>query len=174
MSVATFLKVQWELARRIGRKDFDGAISALERALDGGLTDAQYLEMIAQCHYWAKREEMAIASARRALHVDPKAFGAMKFLSEVYARRGDHDTAAEFARQALEHYPEPLPETPKTFLRVLRAVSFMFPRLKPFAARTQEDIGNPNKSTEQWYAWAKEFLAWYDQTRGAQTAPTIH
>lgn len=173
-SKSTFLKVQWELARRLGRKDFDGAIRVLEQALDGGSMDAHYVEMIAHCHYWAKREEMAIASATRALHMDPKSFGAMKFLSEIHARRADHDTAAQFVRRALEHYPEPLPQTPKAFLQVLRAISFIFPRLKPFAARAQEDIGNPNKSTEQWYAWAKEFLAWYDQTQGAQTTPTIH
>lgn len=174
MSIAAFFRVQWQVARRVGRKDFDGAIRVLEQALDGGPMDAHYLEMIAHCHYWAKREEMAIASATRALQIDPGSFGAMKFLSEIYARRADHDTAAQFVRRALEHYPEPLPHAPKTFLQVLRAVSFIFPRLNPFAARTQEDVGNPNKTTEQWYAWAKEFLAWYDRTRDATTSPTIH
>jgi len=56
MFIATFLKVQWQLALRIGRQDFDGAIRVLEVALDGGATDVHYLEMIAQCHYWAKRQ----------------------------------------------------------------------------------------------------------------------
>jgi tetratricopeptide (TPR) repeat protein len=174
MAIATFFKVQWQVARRVGRKDFDGAIRVLEEALNGGAMDVHHLDLIAHCHYWAKREEMAIASAKRALDIDPKFFGAMKLLSEIYARRTDHDTAAQYVRRALEQYPQPLPATPKGFFGILRAASFLFPRLRSVAVRAREDIGNPNKNTEQWYAWAKEYLAWYDQARGESTSPTIH
>ena len=170
MAIGRFLKVQWQVARRVGRKDFDGAIRVLEEALNGGAMDVHPLELIAHCHYWAKREEMAIACAKRALDIDPKFFGAMKLLSEIYARRTDHDTAAQYVRRALEQYPRPLPPTPKAFLSILRAATFLFPRLRNVA----EDAGNPNKNTEQWYAWAKEYLAWYDHARGASASPTIH
>ena len=174
MLIATFWKVQWQLALRFGRKDFDGAIRVLEAALNGGATDVQYLEMIAQCHDWAKREEMAIASAKRALEVDAHSFEAMKLLSEIHARRIEHDIAASYVRRALEQYPQPLAQTPKVFFGILRAISLVFPRLRSLTARAKEDIGNPNKAKEQWYAWAKEYLAWYDETHGTSIRPTVH
>ncbi len=174
MAIAAFLKAQWQVARRVGRKDFDGAIRVLEEALDGGAMDVHHLELIAHCHYWANREEMAIGSAKRALDTNPKSFGAMKLLSEIYARRTDHDTAAQYVRRALEQYPHPLPATPKAFFSILRAASLLFPRLRNIAVRAKEDIGNPNKNNEQWFAWAKEYLVWYDQARGESTSPTIH
>jgi tetratricopeptide (TPR) repeat protein len=174
MFIATFWKVQWQLALRIGRQDFDGAIRVLEAALEGGATDARYLEMIAQCHYWAKREEMAIASAKRALDVDAHSFEAIKLLSEIHARRIEHDIAASYVRRALEGYPQPLPQTPKAFFGILRLVSLVFPRLRSLAARAKEDIGNPNKANEQWYEWAKKYLAWYDETHGTGVGPTVH
>ena len=134
--------------------------------------DVPHLELIAHCHYWAKREEMAIASAKRALDIDPKSFGAMKLLSEIYATRTDHDTAAQYVRRALEHYPQPAPATPGAFVGILRATSFLFPRR--IAVRAREEIENPDKNTEQWHAWAKEYLAWYDQARGESKSLTIN
>src|SRR5712692_1199648 len=174
MHFATFLKVQFQVARRVGRKDYDGAIHGLERALSGSKNDTPYLELIAQCHHWAGRDEMAIASAKKALDIDPMSFGAVKFLSEIHARRTEHELAAQYVRRGLENFPEPLPTMPRVFFGILRLASFAFPRVKAVEKKAKENISDPNRNNNEWYAWAKQYLAWYDQGHGGRATPTIH
>ena len=108
MSVVAFAKTQMEVARHIGRKDFDGAIRVLEGSLSHTPTDIPFLEMIALCYRWSHRNDMAIPAAQQALAYDANNFGAVRLLSEIYAERNEYDTAARFVRLGLESYPEPL------------------------------------------------------------------
>lgn len=173
MSVA-YAKTQMHAARCIGRKDFDGAIRVLEQSLSNDSQDTPHLEMIALCHRWAHRNDMAIATAQQALAYDPKHFGSIRLLSEIHAERREHDTAAQFVRLGLENYPGPLPATPRFFFWVLGLGAVVFPRVKRIEEAARRDIGDPNKDNREWYSWAKQYLAWCDSNSGNQQAPSVH
>lgn len=174
MSIAAFAKVQVELARCIGRRDFDRAVQVLNESLSNSEADVPSLVLIAQCHRSAGRDDMAIASAQRALAYDPRNFGSIRLMSEIYAKRREHDTAARYVRLGLESYPEPLPPMPKIFFRLLRVLAAISPRLRRIEASAREDLGDRNKENAQWYGWAKEYLAWYDARSGNRQAPRVH
>lgn len=174
MSAIAFAKTQMEVARCVGRKDFDGAIRVLEASLSHDSTDIPSLEMIALCHRWSYRDDMAIATAQQALAYDPKSFGAIRLLSEMYAERDDHDTAARFVRLGLESFPEPAPPVPNMFFWILRLISIVVPRLRRLEEAAKRDLGDRNKDNREWYSWAKQYLAWYDAASGNQQMPTVH
>lgn len=174
MSIAKFAKNQMQVAQCIGREDYDGAIRLLEESLSNSSKDLYALEMIALCHRWSHRDDLAIASARKALAYDPKHFGAIRLLSEIYAERKDHETAVQFTRLGLENYPSPLPATPKAFLWLLRVGAAIFPRLKRIYESAQGDLADPNKDCAEWYSWAKEYLTWYDSAFGGKQNPMVH
>lgn len=174
MFVVAFAKTQMEVARHIGRKDFDGAIRVLEGSLSHTPADIPFLEMIALCHRWSHRNDMAIAAAQQALAYDTNNFAAVRLLSEIYAERNEHDTAARFVRLGLESYPEPLPPMPKIFFWVLRLAAMVSPRLARIEEGANRDLGEQNKDNREWYAWAKQYLAWYETVSGSQQTPTVH
>jgi len=168
------MKSQIQVARRIGQKDYDGAIRILEGTLEKNKKDIPSLSMIALCHHWSGRSDMAIACTKQVLTFDTKNFDAIRLLSEIYAERAEHQMAAEHIRLGLENYPTPLPATPKIFFWLLRFVSYVYPKFKALEKEAREEIGNPNKSNEDWFDWAKQYLAWYDQTQGEKKSPTLH
>jgi hypothetical protein len=131
------------------------------------------LELIAQCHLWAKREDLAIEFAKKALEFEPSSIEAIKVLTTIYAKRTEHELTARYARHGLEHFPKPLPTTPKALFGILRLASLVFPTLNVIEERARQDISDPNRSNNEWHAWAKGYLAWYDQRQGARTTPTI-
>jgi tetratricopeptide (TPR) repeat protein len=174
MSIVRFAKNQMRGAQCIGRENFDGAIRFLEESLSNSSTDTPSLEMIAMCHRWSHRNDMAIASAQRALAYGPKHFGALRLLSEIYAEWKEHDIAAKFIRLGLESYPEPLPTTPKIFFWVFRLGATTFPRLRRIEEAAKRDIDDPNSGNDEWYSWAKQYLVWYDAAYGNHQTPTVH
>jgi len=56
MRVGRFVRANWQVARHVGRQDYDDAIDILERKLSGA-TASPYLELIAHRHLWGKREK---------------------------------------------------------------------------------------------------------------------
>ncbi|MDO8387384.1 MAG: hypothetical protein Q7T13_13425 [Polaromonas sp.] len=174
MSLIAFAQIQMELGRRIGRKDYDGAISILESSLSNTAKDVHALEMIAHCHRWSNRIDMAIDTARRVLVHDPKKFGALRLLSEVYAERNEHDIAAPFVRLGLESYPEPTPPAPRVVFWALRLAASVVPRIKRVEEDAREHLADPNKEVRDWFSWAKQYLAWYDSISGDKQTPIVH
>ncbi len=174
MSVVSFAKTQMEVGRCIGRKDFDAAIRILEGSLSHDPTDIPSLEMIALCHRWSHRNDMAIAAANQALAYDSKNFDAIRLLAEIYAERNEHETAVRFVRLGLESYPESLPPLPKIFFRVLHLFAAVLPRLRRIEEAARRDLGDRNKDNREWYSWAKQYLAWYDTASGSLQTPTVH
>ena len=150
------------IARLIGRKDYSGAISQLEATLQGQPTDVSALELIANCHRWSGADDKAIDTAARILEIDVTKFSALKMLSEIHAERGNPELAVSFVRRALESYPAPLePVSPKlvTLARWIFRIVAPLKRVRDDEFRVLED---PNEIDRKWYAWAKEYLAWYD------------
>lgn len=174
MSVTKFAKNQIQVAKCIGQKDFDGAIRILEKSLSDSSRDLPALEMIALCHRWSHRDSMAIASAQKALAYEPKHFGAIRLLSELYAEQENHEAAAQFARLGIENYPSPLPAASKAIMWLLRIGATVFPRLKRINEAAQRDLADPNRDRTEWYAWARAYLTWYDSTFGIKQDPTVH
>jgi tetratricopeptide (TPR) repeat protein len=130
MKISNLIKNQFELARYIGRNDFDGAIKLLDESLTNTAEDIPSLEMIAQCHHWAKRDENAIATAKLVLAYDTKNFATAQLLSTIYANCNEHKLGVDYARLALENYPKPLPPLPEYLFSLLRLASWVFPKLK--------------------------------------------
>ena len=173
MRIARVLRINWQVARRVGRQEYDGAIHILERELSGGPSDSPYLELIAQCHLWAKREDLAIEFAKKVLEFEPSSIESIKVLTRIYAKRTEHELTARYVRHGLEHFPKPLPTTPKALFGLLHLASLVFPRLNAIEERASRDISDPNRNNNEWHTWAKEYLAWYDQRQGARITPTI-
>jgi tetratricopeptide (TPR) repeat protein len=174
MQIMNFAKVQIEVGRCVGRKDFDGAIRVLESSLSNSSNDVHSLVMIAMCHRWSNRSDEAIVMAQRALAYDPKSFEAFQLLSEIYAERKEHETAAQFTRLGLDNFPEPTPSVPKFFFWVLRIGALVIPRLKRVEKSAREDLADPNKGVREWHSWAKQYLAWYDSEYRSKHTPTVH
>lgn len=164
-----------KVARCIGSKDFDGAIRIMTSGLTNSKDDVWSFEMIAQCHQWAGRADMAITFAKRALEFDPKFFGSFELLSRIYAEKAEHETAAQYARLGLENYPAPIPPMPRIVVRLFQSVfwalGIFIPRLRALA---NLDAPDPNKPNNEWYNWAKQYLEWYQETHGDPMNPTVH
>jgi tetratricopeptide (TPR) repeat protein len=174
MSFVRFSKTQLQLARFVGRKDFDGAIRVLEASLSQGADDVPALLMIALCHRWAHRDEDAILAARRVLASDPNSFEAIQLLSETHAQRGEHDVAVQFVRVGLESDPAPVPVPPTFFLWFVRIAAYLFPRLRHIENAAKAHLSDAKSGRAEWFAWARQYVAWYDQVAGNQRKPTIH
>jgi tetratricopeptide (TPR) repeat protein len=164
------VKLDLGVARCVGRNDFDGAVRLLEEALAGS-PNADDMTMLATCHRWAGRPEMAIQTAERALDLDATSFNAIQLLSELHAERKDYATAARFARLGLEQFPEPLAASPRVFQWVLSAMVALVPRMREIEASTRQTLDDPSASSRKWYEWATAYLAWYDQTCAKQSNP---
>jgi len=156
-------KDQLEVSRCIGRRDYDEAIRLISKGLVDSKEDVPSLDMIALCHHWAQRDDAAIDTANRVLSFDPKSFEAAELLSRIYFSRSEYGLAAKYARLGVDNFPEPLPLTPRFFFRLLGFLGLFSPRLKELAKETEQGIGDPNKSKNEWLAWAKQYLAWYDK-----------
>lgn len=162
MWLVPFAKIQFEVARCVGRKDYDGAIRALEGSLSNTSEDAPSLVMIAKCHRWSNRNDDALAVAQRILTFDPTNFDAFELLSEVHAERQEHETATRFIRLGLEHFPEPTPPPPKYLFRLLRIGALVSRRLRDLEETARSDLGDLDRGKREWYQWATKYLAWYE------------
>jgi tetratricopeptide (TPR) repeat protein len=172
MSVVSLARNQMRLARLIGRQDFDGAIRLMDGSLSNTAADIPDLEMMAYCHRWSHRNDMAIILAQKVLTYDPKYFGAFRLLSEIYTEQDDHERAAKFARLGIENFPDPFPSIPKLLFWLLRIGAALFPRLKRINESAKRDLTDLNKDNKEWYLWAKEYLHSYDSVTGKHS-PTV-
>ncbi|MCI0612265.1 hypothetical protein L0244_04675 [bacterium] len=167
MTFFSWLKVckyHLHAAHYVGRKDYDQAIQIIAKSLVGSKQDVWSLEMIALCHHWAKRDDLAIETVKRALAYDQTSFGAIELISKIFASRSDHDNAAHYMRVGLDNFQEPLPRIPRFYFSLLRFLGVLFPRFKRLSKQAEKDLVNPDQSREEWNAWAKEYLTWYDET----------
>ena len=112
MRIARFFKVNWQIARRVGRQEYDSAIHILERELAGVPSDSTYLELSAISSF-SEARGLAIEFAKKALEFEPFSIEAIKVLTAIYAKRSEHELTARYIRHGLEHFPKPLPTTPK-------------------------------------------------------------
>ena len=147
-------------------------LQMISRALKNSKDDAASFVMIARCHSWADRPDIAEESAKQALSHDPRNFAAIQLLTGILVNRSDHEQAVKYVRLALENFPAPSPPVPGFYIWLARALSRVVPRLNG-AENTLRDLDRTNRD---WYEWAKSYLAWYDQTHPSDEAqvPTIH
>lgn len=174
MRLASFAKTQLKLARCIGRKDYDGAIRVLESSLSNTDEDAPSLVMVARCHRWSKRDDDAIGVAQGALSCDAGNFEAYRLLADIHAEREEHETAVRFVRLGLDNFPEPTPPVPKYIFWILRVSALVIPRFKRAEEKTRRELADIDSETRDWYAWAKQYLAWYGSQFGGKHTPTVH
>jgi tetratricopeptide (TPR) repeat protein len=120
----------FRMARMIGSRQFDAAIHDLRAGLKGNASDAASLEMIAQCHRWAGRNEAAITAGRAALLRNPASFAMHSMLAELFAENAEHDDAAIYVRKGLECYPEPLEKIPRFISSAFKLMARLFPHLQ--------------------------------------------
>ena len=132
-------------------------------------------ERQSQCQLWAGSEAKAIESASEALRHDTMDFPALKMLTEIHANRNQHARAVAFIRRGLENFPTPSPPMPQLLLRALRLAMPFLPRR--LGASLEYDIAvfeDPDAENRKWFAWAKEYMAWYDRTTGNNSSPPVH
>lgn len=163
MKISSFIKSQMN----VRRKDYKEASEILEAELTGSSEDLPYLEAIAHYQLWAGNEEKAIITAKKALLIDPKGFDMPKMLSIIYAKRENHEEAIKFVRIAVQNYePENPYKIPGWVSSGLKLAGKFSTRLKQIEEAAKEDIEDPNKDRREWRAWAKEYMAWYDEAMG--------
>ena len=152
-----------KIAPLIGRGDYEGAIRILEGELTGTADDALYLEMIAHWHWIAGNHEKAIETAKKALSLDPTSFDMPRILSQIYAKREEHEQAAAYVKIGLNNYPaENLQAPPAWAFGVLKFVGKFSARWKRIEEAANEDLKDPDKDRREWNAWAKQYVAWYE------------
>jgi tetratricopeptide (TPR) repeat protein len=158
-------------ARLIGRKDFDGAIDYLRTGLKGNASDVASLEMMAQCHQWARHTDEAIAASREALSYDPASFESHRMLALLLAERGEYEAAVLHARKGLECFPEP-PTIPRFIITAIQGLSWIFPFFR--GAEPDAALQIVGAEHAKWFDWAKQYLSWYDATHGQKLKPSEH
>ena len=163
-----------QVARHIGRKDFASAIRVLENCLVGGPDDAYALELLAHCYRWSGSEAKAVAAATQILGYDGNDFSALKLLAEIHANRDDRDKAVTYIRRALENYPKPVKPFSRGVVAATKAFARIFPPLRHMTAKDFEVLEDPQAGDRTWFAWAKEYLAWYDGIAGGNSSPVLH
>ena len=164
-TVARSLKIHMKIAPLVGRKDFEGALRILEGELTGTDEDKPYIEMVAHCHLWSGNQEKAIEMAKKALALNPSSFEMPRMLSQIYAEREDHEQAIKYVKNGLSNYPsEDLPAPPKWAFSLLKLAGIFSARWKRVEEATKEDLRDPDKDRREWQAWAKDYLAWYDES----------
>ena len=108
------------------------------------------------------------------LRLDATAFAPLKILSEIYAERDQPEVTVSFLRRALESYPPPIePIAPRPVTLAKGIVRILSPR-RPV---TDDEFGmleDPNVNDRKWYAWAMEYLAWYEGLSGGTATPVLH
>jgi tetratricopeptide (TPR) repeat protein len=163
-----------ELMRCIDQQNFDEAVRIMASGLTNTAKDVFNHEMIALCHHWAGRDDMAITSAESALKYDPKSFQSLQLLAYVHAVRGEHELAAHYTRLGLETY-EPLPSIPHWVWRVVQSVfwlvGLLVPHFKRVAEKEAPDLNEPYK---EWFRGAKKYLEWYEAVYRDPMNPKVH
>ncbi|MGI9408670.1 MAG: tetratricopeptide repeat protein [Hyphomicrobiaceae bacterium] len=160
------------ISNLIGREDFDGAVDYLRAGLKGDASDLDTLKMIAHCHHWAGNTDDAIAVSREALIHDPALFEMHAILAQLLADKGEHEDACFHACKGLVNYPEPQPEPPglrNSIAACLSRISATEPEPSPNLAMQWVKAGRT-----EWFDWAKQYLNWYETTRGETVKPTEH
>ena len=164
-----------KLSTYVGRHDFLGAIRYLNEYLAKYPDDVGGWTFLAQCHAWAGSRSLAIDASLAALRVSPNEFDALRMLSEMYAEANECDQAVAFIRRALEHFPRPTTGISPRAVRAFRVIAPVLPkRLRASIEADLRKLQDPNDGNRRWYAWAKEYLRWYDQQMGGNSAPVLH
>jgi tetratricopeptide (TPR) repeat protein len=173
-SLKPWNREMFHVARCIGRKDFPEAIRTLQSSLVNNSSDTSALELLAHCHRWAGDEEKAAELAAQILRYDANDFAGLKLLGEIHAKRDEPEKAAAFLRRALENYPQAIkPISPKV-VAMTKWFSRIFPPLRHLTPRDFEVLEDPSGGDRTWFAWAKEYLAWYDSATGSNSSPVLH
>ena len=165
--------LEMRAVRLIGAKRYDAAIECYRDIMARYGTNAHRWEMIAQCHEWAGEWEKAASAARRAVESQPGNFSALQLLVRVALSQREYAEARQLVQKALESYPEPIPKAPGLLLGVVRLLA-RIPKLRGGAKQAESFMRNPNRDVEEWYAWAREYLEWYEKEFGESSLPTQH
>ncbi|MBW9276084.1 MAG: tetratricopeptide repeat protein [Candidatus Thiodiazotropha sp. (ex. Lucinisca nassula)] len=166
-------KYQVKAARCYRQGDYNEAIEQCKKMIEVEGDNAYSHYLIATCQELKEDYEEAILSAETALKCDKKHFDSLVILSRIYLNRNEHEKAREYVLRGLEAYPEPIPGPPKFFFTILKLLSII-PKFSRVYKQAEEEISNPNKSNEKWFQWAKEYLAWYERSKGGEPSPTVH
>jgi hypothetical protein len=126
------------------------------------------------CCRFACLEDKAIEVALKLLEFNRNDFSALSALAEIHASRSAPDLAAAFVRRALENYPKPTEPISPSVVRLARWFAKIFPPLRHMKPQDFAVLEDPSADDRKWFAWAKEYLAWYDGISGAQSTPTLH
>jgi tetratricopeptide (TPR) repeat protein len=164
----------FRVAKLIGRKDFRAAVALLEEHLATQPSDEYAMQLLLLCHRFSHDDDKAIEVASRLLQGNPNDFAGLSALSEIHASRNEPDLAAGFARRALENYPKPTKPISPSVVRLTKWFARILPSLRHMKAQDFVVLQDPNATDRKWFAWAKEYLAWYDNAVGGGSAPTLH
>lgn len=163
------------LGRDIGRRDLAAAVRRLEAYLLEHPADVSGWTMLAQCHVWANAKGSAEQAAVAALKLDPNDFETLRLLSAMYAEDNRHAEAAAIVRRGLESFPAPSPSLSPWVPRVFRLVApLLSKRLRKSIEAELPDLQDADVAARHWYAWAKDYLRWYDAATGSNSAPVLH
>jgi tetratricopeptide (TPR) repeat protein len=163
--ISTF-RLQFQVSRCVGKKDYEGAIECCRKILDRDSQDAFAQTMVAQCFEWMGRSSDALDAARIVLNRDPTDPFCLRIAGRSSAELGQHDEASRYVEQSLI-YPVQYSGSPtrgldllSTFLRV---ASFI-PLLRRTHQRLRRERAEIAQYDDEWNDWAQRYLEWYRST----------
>lgn len=161
------MRKMMSLGLAVGRNDIARIEALCTEALRADERDGMALMVLADTYWRNLQPEKALPPALKALEVDPTDFYALRIAAGVYADRGDHALAHDFAKRLLTADPPVLPPT-KAVSSILSPFTWLG-KVRRLRARVERDEVQSKTSYTDWVQWAKEYVAWYEN--GTQSAP---
>ena len=117
--------------------------------------DAHYF---AACEAWRQgKYDVALRHAERGIALEPDSLALLKILAQTAADNGDDMQAYEYAKRLLN--AKRIDKVAEPWLRLLLTPFRLFPT---YRARSQEFFENYVPKNDEWLAWAKEYVEWYE------------
>ncbi len=164
---------QLKAAKCFGKGDYKSAVGHFKKSMEVEGESSYIYSIIASCYELDEEYELAVKNGEKAVILDKEQFGAYEVLSRVHCSLKNYEKAKEYVIKGIECYPEPLPGPPKFVYFLLKMISII-PKFRRVYESTKEELSNPNRSSEKWYKWAKEYLEWYENAHGEKSVPTVH
>ena len=150
------------LGLAVGRNDIARIEVLCTETLRADDRDCMALMVLADTYWRNRQPERALPPALRALEIDPADFYALRIVAGVYAERGEHALAHTFAKRLLDADPPPVPPN-KAVARFLTPFTWLA-KARRLKERVERDEMETKTSYTDWVGWAKEYVAWYEDS----------
>jgi len=162
------MRLNAQASRRFGRGDYTGAAECYQQLTAADPRDSFALFMLTQCHERQGRHAEALATAMKAVALDPGDYMALRSMASACVNTGDPHTAKLYVERALAAKPPTMSGREVRFLigfsRVVVAILRLVPRYRKRVRPLASADFDLKPDAREWRTWAHKYLAWYADT----------